>query len=956
MSSAAAPVLPVPDLDTIRLIAALSDHSNHEYHVMAMQACDRALATNYTATCLQWLCLTYHADRKGSFMNDNPAIHQLVHNTNQWDHLGQLAALLLKNALLRPPPVSSDGNATTTNGVIAPEHGETFRQGLLALVLSCDESSALQRVIATLVATAAVNCRGRQPALHMNVAWPDLFGRLVAHQPTTTPILRTILHILQDGIDAVSDLDLDGAVVSWLNVAANGNSEIVVVSDLVLECLACCIPRLPSALRAHWSDYLQLLSQASTYHPDTVCRSLVTIVTERSELLDQSVLPFLLRATAAGSLDACDFWLSFATLDQDQMSIGLYECIEGSVLQQLIPILLQKMVYSSEQQAEVLASIDDDDKDEDERPIFHKQKAHGMVADHYDPNDDDNDDDDDDFDTDWNLRKCAAASLDSLAQLYGPERILPFLLPPVESVLHSGDVWSQEAALLAIGAIAEGCYDEMVPFLEKGLFRLLLDLLNSATPLPPLHSIAAWTLSQYAPWVVTNADHLRLVLDTLLNRTQQGPTVVQAACVAALGVVVEHAGAQIAAHTRVYEVLAHALAVRSRRVLLNVLDVYGTLAEAGPGQPMLLLGVPKIMELWNAVASRDPRTMLLLPLLESLAAIAISLRQQFEPFALSSLENALCMIETLRLMMLPEDDYSETDLDPIVCAIDLLDGLVEAFEDSFASLVQSSGTYGPLFGNVVVSLVENDGPSVRTSAWALVGDLARHAPTLLNIGSIVPQCAINIDQQHPYLTTNTVWAFGEICVVLRKTNDASALVAHMPAIVQSLIALLAGNGAESGGIPGLAENAASCMGRIALLDPSLCAADAPRFLLGWCDGLGKIEDPFERRDGFMGFIKIVYSNPQAVSQSAADVKDALVSILFALVTWHLSAEQKQDPSLWTKSDVIFQPLPEDDPELVAALSKLVADLKNFVGEDSWDVVLRRLPVNVRRLLREVYRT
>lgn len=918
--------LPAPERSTVQLITGLLDASNHENHIKAIQVRDHALTTHFTETCIQWLCLTYHADRQGALIQDT-TIHQIVNH--QWGSLGQLSALLLKNALVRPPILADNRSA-----IIATEHAESFRHGLLSLIMTCEESSNLQYVISTLVASAAVNTM--QPALHISSSWNDLFGRLISRQPTTTPIMRTLLKILQDGITAVSDIDLDSAVVYWLKEAT---------TKYHIECLECCIQRMPSSLRAHWDDYLRFLSNASTVFPDAVCRSLVMIVTERSELLDASVLPFVLQTTVDGRLDACDFWLTFATLHEDRMNIGLYETIESNVLPRLIPILLQKMVYSAEEQVEVLADMEEE---EEEKPIFHKQKVHGAIDGGADV------DDDSDFDTTWNLRKCAAASLDSLAQLYGPDRILPYLLPHVESVLQASDVWAQEAALLAIGAIAEGCYDEMVSFLENGLFQLLIRLLHTPTTLAPLHSIAAWTLSQYAAWIVSDTQHTRVALDILLDRMQHGPSDVQVACVAALGILVEHAGQQIEAFPRVYDVICQALSVQSRKVLLNVLDVYGRLAEACPGQSMLLPGIPKIMDLWNTIATRDPREMLLLPLLESLAALAISLRQQFEPFALSTLENALCMIESLQLILIPEDECSEGDLDSIVCAMDMVDALVEAFEANFIALVQSSARYGPVFGNAVVSLVEHDAPTVRASAWALVGDLARHTPTLLSIERMVGQCAANIDPRHPYLATNAVWACGEICVVLRISNSPSTLQPYVPSIVQSLIALMVGNGIDAGGMPGLAENAASCMGRIALLDPSFCAPDAPRFLLGWCDALGKIEDRQERRDGFLGFAKAIYANPEAVSHASTDVKDTLASILFALVTWHLDAEQKQDASLWTKSDVTFQPLPVDDTELVSSLSKLVGDLKSFVGEDAWHLVLKRLPVNVRRLLREAY--
>lgn len=49
---------------------------------------------------------------------------------------------------------------------------------------------------------------------------------------------------------------------------------------------------------------------------------------------------------------------------------------------------------------------------------------------------DDDDEDDDGSDADgvaeWNLRKCAAAALDNLSTSFGPDRLLPALLPALE--------------------------------------------------------------------------------------------------------------------------------------------------------------------------------------------------------------------------------------------------------------------------------------------------------------------------------------------------------------------------------------------------------------------------------------------------------------------------------------------------------------------------------------------
>ena len=52
--------------------------------------------------------------------------------------------------------------------------------------------------------------------------------------------------------------------------------------------------------------------------------------------------------------------------------------------------------------------------------------------------------------------------------------------------------------------------------------------------------------------------------------------------------------------------------------------------------------------------------------------------------------------------------------------------------------------------------------------------------------------------------------------------------------------------------------------------------------------------------------------------------------------------------------VQFQPFPPTEAELGEALKKLLQDIKSSAGEDTWKIVESQVPVNVRRLLREVY--
>jgi transportin-1 len=156
-------------------------------------------------------------------------------------------------------------------------------------------------------------------------------------------------------------------------------------------------------------------------------------------------------------------------------------------------------------------------------------------------------------------------------------------------------------------------------------------------------------------------------------------------------------------------------------------------------------------------------------------------------------------------------------------------------------------------------------------------------------------------------------------------------------------------------IPGLAENAAACTGRLANVNPQFLAADLPRFLMGWCDGMAKIVDPTERRDAFNGFCSAIYANPQAIQQASASASSAISSILYAVVSWHIPPDVLVEDSVDVLSGhYCFQPFPPNEAELGSRLSQLIRDIRTSVGQDTWQEAESHMPVNVRRLLRETY--
>ena len=96
------------------------------------------------------------------------------------------------------------------------------------------------------------------------------------------------------------------------------------------------------------------------------------------------------------------------------------------------------------------------------------------------------------------LGKCSAAALDVLSNVFRDE-ILPVLLPILKETLFHQNWEIKESGILVLGAIAEGCYTGLTAHLDQ-LIPYLIQCLNDKKPL--VRSIACWTLSRYAHWVV----------------------------------------------------------------------------------------------------------------------------------------------------------------------------------------------------------------------------------------------------------------------------------------------------------------------------------------------------------------------------------------------------------------------------------------------------------------------
>lgn len=407
------------------------------------------------------------------------------------------------------------------------------------------------------------------------------------------------------------------------------------------------------ALMLHIDEFIESLFQLSSDEDHevrkNVCRGLVMLLEVRMDRLMphmNQIIEYMLQRTQDPddmvALEASEFWLTLA-----EQSI----CKEvlGPHLNRLCPILIRGMKYSEIDIILLKGDVEEDemvpDREEDIRPRFHKSRTHtvksagaagsgggetatggggdgdGGNLDN-DEDDDDDDEDDDGLDDDnslseWNLRKCSAAALDMLANVFR-EECLPILYPVLNEILFSPQWEVKESGILALGAIAEGCMQGMMPHLAE-LIPYLVSCLSDKKAL--VRSITCWTLSRYSNWVVNQANHdqyLKPLMEELLKRILDSNKRVQEAACSAFATLEEEACTELVPYLSfILKTLVFAFSKYQHKNLLILYDAIGTLADSvghhlnKPDYINMLM--PPLIQKWNLLKDEDKD---LFPLLE----------------------------------------------------------------------------------------------------------------------------------------------------------------------------------------------------------------------------------------------------------------------------------------------------------------------------------------------------
>jgi transportin-1 len=766
---------------------------------------------------------------------------------------------------------------------------------LQALVAARDANKSVRNTAGILITTLATHTL--RAGVPLGVAWPELFPALLAmlgseQAPAIEGAFSSLVKILEDcGQELRADTSGYGPEV--LNqlvpiLSSFFRAEVPGIRATAVRAMNLLVPLKPAQLLLHMDAFIQALAglqdDSSPRVRQGVCQTLVALFREASDhLLSRlgEVMEFMLAKSQDQDEDvareACEFWSVFCHYYGNEGQQQVPEALRA-FLPRLLPVLLAGMVFAQADREAMeadKASMQDSvpDRAEDLRPVHYQSRGdRGFGAGEKEEEEGEEEEEGargegvggglGDEVEQWNLRRCAAATLDTIAEFFGPDVLLPILLPYLYAKLQQGSVWEREACILALGAVAS-CMEGMGEQLLQ-LFPFLLQQLDDKAGMatnPQLGCTVAWTLGRYAGWILeqhNDSGFLAPLVERLLGAMLDPHKKVQQAACSALASLEEDAGLRLLPYlSHLLGFMSQALGRYQTRSLIVLFDTLGTLADAVKHElaapEYTALFMPALWAKWAAVADSDR---VLLYLMECMTSLAVALGPAFQPWASEAFARCLRLLQQV---LAADSSGQACDKEFAVCALDLLTGMAEGLGSSLESLLLDSNLMGVLF-----ACMQDASEDVRQSAFALLGDLVKacHLHLVPVLPTYLPVLVNNLDPRAVSVCNNASWALGELTVRVGPEH----MTPHVPAVMARLIPMARQRNEMH---PHLVENTAITIGRLAKVCPN-AVATAPGvgadFVLAWCLSLQEVKHRGEKEHAFEGLCLLLQQKPSILLQ------------------------------------------------------------------------------------------
>lgn len=651
-----------------------------------------------------------------------------------------------------------------------------------------------------------------------------------------------------------------------------------VIRAEAIKCINTIIPLQAQSFVVRADEFLSNLFGLAQHDEDRLvriqlCISLVNLLEFRPDkLLDhlngivQFVLHIMNTVTDESlTLEAGEFLLAFAS------NSHIPENVIKPFINDIIPLLLSKMVYNEEDVMIFEASNENDadleDKDEDIRPVsakLSKKRDDGNL-------DDDEDEDDGDVDTQWNLRKCSAATLDVLTSIL-PRDVLSAAFPFLREHLSANQWFIREATILALGAMAEGgmkYFTEQLPTLIPFLVEELKD------EWAPVRTITCWTLARFAPWILQdNTQFLIPVIEPIMNALMDKKKSVQEAAISSVAVFIETCDSEIVETLLYNELLAkfnQCFQFYQKKNLIILYDAVGRLAEKCEfDETAMELILPHLIGKWTSLADNDKE---LWPLLECLSYIAASLGEKFLPMAPDVYSRAwriLCQCVELEEASQSNPNIEVPEKDFMITSLDLIDGLVQGLGSNSQELLFPKGNTSMF--HVMLICLRDSLHEVRQSCFALLGDIAYFFQPQLIATHLVDflryisnEILHNDDNEAAPSLNNAIWSLG----LISEKIDLAEYIIDLSRIV-----LDAFTDTTKVIQTSIMENLAVTIGRMAHFHPEIFTSGAfatDSNWSRWCEHAANLSDPEEKAAAYGGFLKIMNLTDTSIPMSSSTI-------------------------------------------------------------------------------------
>jgi transportin-1 len=551
------------------------------------------------------------------------------------------------------------------------------------------------------------------------------------------------------------------------------------------------------------------------------------------------------------------------------------------VLDQLVPLLLQHVRYSPEE----LETLEYEESRGGgggggggaAAPRFYKNKdgagatgGDGGEDEDGDEDEDDGDDGDDEggYDLEWTVRKACAKSLDCLSWAL-QDMLLPHLLPQLQACLVSENWLEQEAGVLTLGAVSQGCYVDMVkhlPTLMPGLLRL------AESDHPLIKSITLWTLTRFALFFLPQEDLLHPVLACTFGACTSPSYRVRKAGITAVNSYIEQGGYPLVSKyaSELMPVLVDGLRSYDSTLLTCVYDAIASLSEV-MGSSLVHIFEPlaaPLADRWAAL-DNDEHNIQLFPLYDLFSALVTCLGSFMDPFAPQLWFKALDLV-TKVLTETAEDGLSSVEVeDLLVAPLDLMgqvaarvspeilrDQLIAPCADKLSAVLQDALRVGKV--------------ETKRAVFGLFGDaVAKRAATTAMYNVCMEQCLATLARPfYVMCANNAAWAL----IHAIRVDDQGLLVPSLAAPVAAVVAPHLSTDTHHI----LLESLTILIANLALRQPAHFAPLAPIVLEPAAAALAGMRNELWKVDVVAGLCALCAAHPPAVLPTLHFFIDALV--------------------------------------------------------------------------------